>query len=258
MSCEDEGPKELIMRRQRAGLRSARRSQPSDVKSGAMACPFVLTALGVMWLLASQSDGQVREPASQQERIIDAIGEMMQHTQRVRGNNPDVADLALEADRHLRWLLNNAKRWVPATAGEGSALRESLERMTTALRDVAQDTNTVKLRWEAIRDDLAEKVAYCRQHGLAATRQVRVVTKRNGTTEIKGMEVLYVEKFFASDANAKPLQFRGFSSPAVDELAPGRYLFWAKEPGAGGKSGERKEARVGVTSTGEAIEVLVP
>jgi hypothetical protein len=246
------------MRRQRAGLRSARRSQRSDVKSGAMACPFVLTALGVMWLLASQSDGQVREPASQQERIIDAIGEMMQHTQRVRGNNPDVADLALEADRHLRWLLNNAKRWVPATAGEGSALRESLERMTTALRDVAQDTNTVKLRWEAIRDDLAEKVAYCRQHGLAATRQVRVVTKRNGTTEIKGMEVLYVEKFFASDANAKPLQFRGFSSPAVDELAPGRYLFWAKEPGAGGKSGERKEARVGVTSTSEAIEVLVP
>jgi hypothetical protein len=246
------------MRRQRAGLRSARRSQRSDVKSGAMACPFVLTALGVMWLLASQSDGQVREPASQQERIIDAIGEMMQHTQRVRGNNPDVADLALEADRHLRWLLNNAKRWVPATAGEGSALRESLERMTTALRDVAQDTNTVKLRWEAIRDDLAEKVAYCRQHGLAATRQVRVVTKRNGTTEIKGMEVLYVEKFFASDANAKPVQFRGFSSPAVDELAPGRYLFWAKEPGAGGKSGERKEARVGVTSTGEAIEVLVP
>jgi hypothetical protein len=246
------------MRRQRAGLRSARRSQRSDVKSGAMACPFVLTALGVMWLLASQSDGQVREPASQQERIIDAIGEMMQHTQRVRGNNPDVADLALEADRHLRWLLNNAKRWVPATAGEGSALRESLERMTTALRDVAQDTNTVKLLWEAIRDDLAEKVAYCRQHGLAATRQVRVVTKRNGTTEIKGMEVLYVEKFFASDANAKPVQFRGFSSPAVDELAPGRYLFWAKEPGAGGKSGERKEARVGVTSTGEAIEVLVP
>jgi hypothetical protein len=246
------------MRRQRAGLRSARRSQRSDVKSGAMACPFVLTALGVMWLLASQSDGQVREPASQQERIIDAIGEMMQHTQRVRGNNPDVADLALEADRHLRWLLNNAKRWVPATAGEGSALRESLERMTTALRDVAQDTNTVKLLWEAIRDDLAEKVAYCRQHGLAATRQVRVVTKRNGTTEIKGLEVLYREKFFASDANAKPLQFRGFSSPAVDELAPGRYLFWAKEPGVGGKNGERKEAKIGVTSTSDAIEVLVP
>jgi hypothetical protein len=107
--------------------------------------PFVLTALGVMWLLASQSDGQVREPASQQERIIDAIGEMMQHTQRVRGNNPDVADPALEADRHLRWLMNNAKRWVPAAAVEGSALRESLERMTTALRDVARDTNTVKL-----------------------------------------------------------------------------------------------------------------
>ena len=87
---------------------------------------------------------------------------------------------------------------------------------------------------------------------------MKVVTKRNGTTEIKGLEVLYLEKFFASDAKAKPLQFRGFSSPAVDDLAPGRYLFWAKEPGVGGKNGERKEARVGVTSTNDAIEVLVP
>ena len=112
------------MRRQRAGLRSARRSQRSDVKSGAMACPVVLTALGVMWLLASQPDGQAPEPASQQERIIDAVSEMMQHTQRLRSNDPGVADLALEADRHLRWLLNNAKRWVPATSVEGSALRD--------------------------------------------------------------------------------------------------------------------------------------
>ena len=183
---------------------------------------------------------------------------MMHQTQRLRSSDPDLADLASEADRHLRWLLNNAKRWVPVTEVEGSALRESLERMTTAIPDVPQDKKTLQLLLEAIRDDLAEKVTYCRQHGLAATRQVKVVTKRDGTTEIKGLEVLYLEKFFASDANAKPLQFRGFSSPAVDELAPGRYLFWAKEPGVGGKNGERKEARVGVTSTSDAIEVLVP
>jgi hypothetical protein len=223
-----------------------------------MACRVVLTAVGVMWLLATQPNGQVREPASQQERIIDGIIALMHHTEGLRRNDPELADLASEADRHLRWLLNNAKRWVPATAVEGSALRESLERMTTAIRDVPQDTTALKPLWEAVRDDLAEKVTYCREQGLAATRQVKVVTKRNGTTEIKGLEVLYLEKFFASDAKAKPLQFRGFSSPAVDDLAPGRYLFWAKEPGVGGKNGERKEARVGVTSTSDAIEVLVP
>jgi hypothetical protein len=223
-----------------------------------MACRVVLTAVGVIWLLATQPNGQVREPASQQTRIIDAIIEMMQQTQRLRSSDPDLADLASEADRHLRWLLNNAKRWVPVTEVEGSALRESLERMTRAIPDVPQDKKALRLLLEAIRDDLAEKVAYCRQHGLAATRQVKVVTKRDGTTEIKGLEVLYLEKFFASDAKAKPLQFRGFSSPAVDELAPGRYLFWAKEPGVAGKNGERKEARVGVTSTSDAIEVLVP
>jgi len=223
-----------------------------------MGCPVVLTAVGVMWLLATQPNGQVREPASQQTRIIDAIIEMMQQTQRLRSSDSDLADLASEADRHLRWLLNNAKRWVPVTEVEGSALRESLERMTTAIPEVPQDKKTLQLVLEAIRDDLDEKVTYCRQHGLAAIRQVKVVTKRDGTTEIKGLEVHYLEKFFASDANAKPLQFRGFSSPAVDELAPGRYFFWAKEPGVGGKNGERKEARVGVTSTSDDIEVLVP
>ena len=101
-----------------------------------MACRVVLTAVGVIWLLATQPNGQVREPASQQTRIIDAINEMMQQTQRLRSSDSDLADLASEADRHLRWLLNNAKRWVPVTEVEGSALRESLERMTTAIPDV--------------------------------------------------------------------------------------------------------------------------
>ena len=81
----------------------------------------------------------------------------MHHTEGLRKNDPELADLASEADRHLRWLLNNAKRWVPATEVEGSALRESLERMTTAIRDVPQDTNALKPLWEAVRDDLAEK-----------------------------------------------------------------------------------------------------
>ena len=101
--------------------------------------------MGVIWLLATQPNGQVREPASQQTRIIDAIIEMMQQTQRLRSSDPDLADLASEADRHLRWLLNNAKRWVPATEVEGSALRESLERMTTAIRDVPHDTTARSL-----------------------------------------------------------------------------------------------------------------
>jgi hypothetical protein len=69
---------------------------------------------------------------------------------------------------------------------------------------------------------------------------------------------LYIEKFFQSDPNAKPQQFRRFSSPAVDDLVPGKYVFWAKEPGEAGRRGERKEARVGNGLPKEPIEVLAP
>ena len=109
-----------------------------------------------------------------------------------------------------------------------------------------------------IDDDLEDKVAYCRKHGLSATRQVTVVTKRGAVTEVSGLEVLYLEKFLEHDSRAMPRQFRGFSSPAADELPPGRYLVWAREPAPSGKDGPRKEARVSLQGPSGPIEVLAP
>ena len=63
------------------------------------------------------------------------------------------------------------------------------------------------------------RLEHCRQKGLVTPQRVTVVTKRNGLEEVKGLAVQYIEKFFQSDLNAKPQEFRHFSSPAVDDLA---------------------------------------
>jgi hypothetical protein len=87
---------------------------------------------------------------------------------------------------------------------------------------------------------------------------VTVVTKRNGVDEVKGLAVLYIEKFFEADPNARPHEFRRFSSPAVDDLVPGRYVVWAKETGPSGRSGARKEVRIGNGRPSDPVEVLTP
>jgi hypothetical protein len=80
----------------------------------------------------------------------------------------------------------------------------------------------------------------------------------NGLDEVKGLAVLYVEKFFESDPAAGPREFRRFSSPAEDDLVPGRYVIWAKETPGAGRIGQRKECRIGNGLAQEPVEVLAP
>ena len=135
---------------------------------------------------------------------------------------------------------------------------ESVERMRFALRNAPAGGAELEALLAAMKEDLSAKEEHCRAKGLASQQRVTVLTKRNAVDEVKGLEVLYIEKFFATDPSAKPLQFRRFSSPAVDDLVPGKYVFWAKEPGQAGKRGEPKEARIANGLPKDAIEVLAP
>jgi hypothetical protein len=158
----------------------------------------------------------------------------------------------------LSWFESNAQEWRPVTPVDGRGLRESFERMGAAVRKVRDQASRLPEFLIALDDDLKDKVTYCEAQGLGGRRRVSVVTKRDAVAEVKGFEVLYLEKFLASDSAAKPQQFPGFSSPAVNDLVPGRYLFWAKEPGPAGRTGEHKEARVSTGSPAGPVEVLAP
>jgi hypothetical protein len=154
-------------------------------------------------------------------------------------------------------LQDATEKWMPANADDGRPMRIAIERMARALQAAPNDATRRKML-PSIDDDLEDKVAYCRKHGLSSTRQVTVVTKKGALAEVSGLEILYLEKFLENDARAMPRQFRGFSSPAVDQLAPGRYVVWAREPAPSLKEGPRKEGRVSLESPSRPIEVLAP
>ncbi len=163
---------------------------------------------------------------------------------------------AVSATRALVWLRDQTNRWTPRSPGDGRLLRQSIERMTRAMRGGPDKAAKAKLL-QLISEDLQDKVAFCRTEGLTARRRVKVATKRDGVVEVRGFEVLYLEKFLENDPKAKPQQFRGFSSPAVDDLVPGRYVFWSREPGGAGRNGARKDGRVAEPPQ-DPIEVLTP
>jgi hypothetical protein len=198
------------------------------------------------------------QQVSEKSRLLEAVSKLDGDIERLRGFSLDGDRLISQARQSLDWFKSKAESWTPASPDEGRSLRESIERMSLALRGTPADATRRATIIRLIDDDLTDKRELCRTEGLAARRQVKVVTKRGAIDEVKGLEVLYLEKFFESAPNAKPLQFRGFSSPAVDDLVPGRYVFWAKEPGPAGKNGERKEARITAGSTTDPIEVLAP
>jgi hypothetical protein len=218
----------------------------------------LLLSLAVLWI--GYATSRVAEPLSAQRSEKAALTLALQELRRtIYSLRPQERDQAMfsSVSRSVDWFIVQTNAWIPRTPDEGGWLRQSIERMTRAIRsaaDTEQKTELLRL----LSEDLNDKLEFCRLHGLTGRRRVDVVTKRDGVVEVKGLEVLYLEKFLANDPKATPQQFRGFSSPAVDDLVPGRYVFWAKEPGRTGKSGARKDGRVAVDSPQGPIEVLTP
>jgi len=141
---------------------------------------------------------------------------------------------------YARWLSSAAEIWHPQTAEEGQNLRVSLQRIQAALASIDAVTPRTLNLIRAIEDDLEIKTNFCRELGLSTNAVVIASTKQDGLKEVKGLEVWYIEKFLAADAEATPHRFSSFSSPATEQVAPGRYLFWANSP-PGRRTGEKLE-----------------
>lgn len=109
--------------------------------------------------------------------------------------------------------------------------------------------------------DLAEKAEHCVRSpsGMASLVDVNVRTWF-GRTESAGWQVFYMPKImeFAADQAAATMPFRKFSSPAVEALAPGRYLIWARQPGPNGATSERTILRVGGGVASLSQDIAVP
>jgi hypothetical protein len=204
--------------------------------------------------------GLIPAAGAEKPELIRTLAQIQDRARKIR-EAPGNATLSTFTDgiiASMQWFADAATKWSPKEPGEGVPLLGSMKRIAQALTGPQKSWAELATMLAEVRDDLTIKKEHCRAVGLTTPQRVTVVTKRNALEEVKGLEVLYIEKFFQSDANAKPLQFRRFSSPAVDELVPGKYVFWAKQPGESGRRGEQKEARIGNAFTKEPIEVLAP
>ncbi len=192
----------------------------------------IVAAVFTLWAAATPLSAQDPESSSQKPALLNALQALESETRRVMTRSGSDTALAAPSEDVLRsvlWFAVLADSWMPKDEQEDKGLRESLERMTQAIRRTQSDAQRREMLTQ-IADDLEAKVEHCRKEGLGARQQVKVTTKRQGLFEVKGLEVLYLEKFFAVDPAATPRQFQGFSSPAVDLLVPGRYVFWARDP----------------------------
>jgi hypothetical protein len=153
-----------------------------------------------------------------------------------------ISKSASSPPEELRWLSAAAKKWVPQRADEGQPLRESLAVMLNRM-ERATYTDADLNFWASAADDLTAKTYSCRKMGLSWEPKVFATTKRNGTEELKGFEVWYVETFLDGDPSATPHRFQNFSSPAKDSVVPGRYKFWTRSPQSGA-TGAKLERRI--------------
>jgi hypothetical protein len=222
---------------------------------------LVLVAVVAMRVALPQSGGtalvsaQAAEKARLKQALVDLLNEVSPYANGAKGRRLDTQSAGFTAARSVLWLQEAAEKWAPKRDADGRPLRESIERMTRALHDAPDDVAAQRV-FLLIAEDLEDKETYCRANGLASRRRIRVITKRDAVNAVPGLEVLYVEKFLEANPKAQPRPFRRFSSPAEDDLVPGRYVFWARQPGSA-QNGPHKDGRVAVDSV-DPIEVLAP
>jgi hypothetical protein len=161
------------------------------------------------------------------------------------------------------WLRGRWKAANPDAKSDPIDFRRGLAYDVSVLHAAAADTSTPRVVavLRDVNDDMVEKAEHCKQSpsGMATAVRVSIRTVANGL-ESPNWQVFYLPKImeFASDPSDAALPFKVFSSPAVDDLAPGRYIVWARRPGQDSLVSERTTIRVGGGATAITQDIPVP
>jgi hypothetical protein len=198
--------------------------------------------LAALWA-ATGLMAQTLIPQRERQLILDTLGSLKSSLEPYVAN-PDLGPSARECLKTVEYFQTHATKWKPRLAGDGHGIRVSFQHMLHVLQNLPPAPVSAAQTMRDLADDLNDKKSVCWRAGLDAQPEVEVRPKKNGTTDVRGLEVWYIEKFLASDPTAQPHRFPGFSSPVTDELVPGRYLFWSQDPNDKRSSGEKTEQRV--------------
>jgi hypothetical protein len=165
--------------------------------------------------------------------------------------------------QRTNWLRGRWRAAKPTTKTDPVGFRQSLAYDVAVVRAAASDTSARQLLavLRDVNDDVVEKAQHCAKSpsGMATPVKVSVRTW-SGKAESPNWQILYIPKImeFAADPSAAAMPFRVFSSPAVEELAPGRYVVWARRPGSDDVVGARTTIRVGGGAATLSQDIPVP
>ena len=200
-------------------------------------------------------------PQGERQIILATLSTLKESFER-NAANPDLRESALRCIKRVEYFQKYATRWEPRLPAAGRGLRVSFQKMLEVVQNLPPSSPEAAQTMRDLADDLSDKESVCRRSGLAAQPEVEVRPKKDGVTDARGLEVWYIEKFLASDLTAKPHRFPGFSSPVTDELVPGRYLFWSRDPSGMNSLGAKIEQRVAAKgyklSVPIRIEIMAP
>jgi hypothetical protein len=192
-------------------------------------------------------------------KLFDAMDATIAQLSTVAAMTDSGAALAANIKKKTNWLRG---RWQNASV-DPIAFRQSFAYDLAVARAAAADGDAKRVVdvLRAINDDIVEKADHCAlsPSGMATPVRVSIRTVSDGK-ESPNWEVLYMPKImeFAADASASAMPFRVFSSPAIDELAPGRYVVWARRPGGNGAESARTTIRVGGGVAALNQDIAVP
>jgi hypothetical protein len=148
---------------------------------------------------------------------------------------------ASNAQRELEYIAQRVDAWQPSSPHAGAAFQRSLTDTQALLQKVpgfgdapCKDVACLQMlqfSLAAVADDLSVKAEHCRLAGLAATvkTEVRTVT---GEAQVPALQVFYAPAL-AFSAGGQPALFPRLSSPTAEDLPPGRYMIWARDPKTG-------------------------
>jgi hypothetical protein len=169
---------------------------------------------------------------NEKTRIRTTLAELSRELARL-SEHPALAALVERARERVGWFERKLESWYPSPAWPdvGRPLREGLEVDLEALRRRPMDLDSLVALVTDVEADLAVKVAHCREAGLSALVTTKVRTFRAGQ-EVTGLEVFYIPKVLEPQPPANPPRFPALSA-TEQNLAPGRYVFWAGTLGDG-------------------------
>jgi hypothetical protein len=149
--------------------------------------------------------------------------------------------------KQVECIATRVNQWKPARAEAGAAFQQSLAMVDALLerapgpgeaacRDL-ECLQKLRISMAVAADDLAVKCEHCLIAGLAATVRIEVRTA-------KDLQVLYAPALAFAVMSREAAAFPRLTSPTEEDLPPGRYVLWARDPKTG-KVSEPQTYKIG-------------